>query len=109
MWLGPAPMTPYNFNHWEHWNHLWQYSDGDIINDSIHQIDLARWLTGQTYPKQVYSTGGRWAEDGMFKTPDTQVAVYDFEKMVMTFEMTLYTPYMILADQTLRDSDMFPH
>jgi hypothetical protein len=29
--------------------------------------------------------------------------------MVMTFEMTLYTPYMILADQELRDSDIFPH
>jgi hypothetical protein len=29
--------------------------------------------------------------------------------MVMTFEMTLYTPYMILADQALRDSDMFPY
>ena len=29
--------------------------------------------------------------------------------MVMTFEMTLYTPYMILADQELRDNDMFPH
>ena len=29
--------------------------------------------------------------------------------MVMTFEMTLHTPYMILADQVLRDSDMFPH
>lgn len=29
--------------------------------------------------------------------------------MLMTFEMTLYTPYMMLADQALRDGDMFPH
>ncbi len=109
MWLGPAAHVNYNFNHWEHWNHLWQYSGGDIINDSIHQIDLARWLTGKEYPDRVYSTGGRWAEEGICETPDTQVAIYDFDDMVMTFEMTLYTPYMMLADQELRDSDLFPH
>jgi len=109
MWNGPAPKTGYNYNIWEHWNHFWAYSGGDIINDSIHQLDLARWLTNKEYPRSVYSVGGRWAEEGVYETPDTQVAVYDFEDLVMTFEMTLYTPYMILADQQLRDSDMFPH
>lgn len=109
MWNGPAPEAAYNFNYWENWNHLWQYSGGDIINDSIHQIDLARWLTGKDYPKSVYSVGGRWAEDGIYETPDTQVATYEFDDMLMTFEMTLNTPYMILADQGLRDGDIFPH
>ena len=37
------------------------------------------------------------------------MAVYEFDELVMTFEMTLYTPYMILADQALRDGDIFPH
>jgi len=109
LWNGPASQRPYNFNYWEHWNHFWDYSGGDIINDSIHQIDLARWLTGRTYPISVYSTGGRWAEQGAFETPDTQVVTYEFDNMVMQFEMTLNTPYMILADQELRDSDIFPH
>lgn len=109
MWNGPAPEHAFNFNYWEHWNHFWRYSGGDIINDSIHQMDLARWLCGKTYPKSVYSVGGRWAEEGALETPDTQLAVYDFDDMVMTFEMTLYTPYMLLADQALRDGDIFPH
>ena len=109
MWNGPAPEARYNFNYWEHWNHFWRYSGGDSINDSIHQYDLARWLCGVDYPKSVYSVGGRWAEEGVFDTPDTQIATYEFDKLVMTFEMTLYTPYMMLADQALRDGDMFPH
>ena len=109
LWNGPAPEHPYNFNFWEHWNHFWQYSGGDIINDSIHQMDLARWMTGKTYPKSVYSIGGRWDQDGAFPTPDTQTVTYEFDDMVMLFEMTLYTPYMILADQELRDNDIFPH
>lgn len=109
LWNGPASERPYNFNYWEHWNHFWDYSGGDIINDSIHQLDLARWLTNKVYPKSVYSTGGRWAEEGAFETPDTQVVSYEFDDMVMVFEMTLNTPYMIVADQELRDGDIFPH
>jgi len=109
MWTGPAPVSKYNENHHHHWNHFWQFSGGDIINDGVHQIDLARWVTGKAYPKSVYSTGGRYAEEGVFESPDTQVAVFQFDDLVMTFELTLYTPYMIKSDQQLRDSDMFPH
>jgi hypothetical protein len=57
----------------------------------------------------VYSTGGRFAEPGVFESPDTQVAVYQFDDMVLTCELTLYTPYMIKSDQALRDSDMYPY
>ncbi|MEX0587034.1 MAG: Gfo/Idh/MocA family oxidoreductase, partial [Pirellulales bacterium] len=83
--------------------------NGDLGNQGIHQMDLARWVTGTTYPKSVYSTGGRFAEKGVFESPDTQVAVFQFDDMVLTFELTLYTPYMIKSDQALRDSDMYPY
>jgi predicted dehydrogenase len=109
MWTGPAPLTKYNENYHRRWNHFWRFSGGDIINDGVHQMDLARWVTGKTYPKSVYSTGGRFAEPGVFESPDTQVAVYQFDDMVLTCELTLYTPYMIKSDQALRDSDMYPY
>lgn len=109
MWTGPAPESPYNENYHRRWNHFWRFSGGDIINDGVHQMDLARWLVGKTYPKTVYSTGGRFDEEGVCETPDTQVAVFEFDNMVLNFEMTLYTPYMIKSDPELRDSDMFPY
>jgi len=109
MWNGPAPEHKYNATLHRFWNHLWRYSGGDIANDASHQIDLARWLIGVDYPKAVYSTGGRFAGEGAADTPDTQIAVYDFDKMVVTFELTLYTPYMLKSDPVLRESDMFPH
>jgi predicted dehydrogenase len=109
MWTGPAPECRYNENYHRSWNHFWRFSGGDIINDGVHQMDLARWLVGKTYPKSVYATGGRFAEKGAFESPDTQVAVFDFDDMLLTFELTLYTPYMIKSDQALRDSDMFPY
>ncbi|HID23340.1 MAG TPA: Gfo/Idh/MocA family oxidoreductase, partial [Planctomycetaceae bacterium] len=91
MWTGPAPLTPYNVNYHRKWNHFWRFSGGDIINDAVHQMDLARWLIGRDYPNTVYSVGGRWAQDGVFETPDTQVAVFEYDKLLLVFELTLYS------------------
>lgn len=109
MWNGPAPEHKYNQTFHRYWNHLWRYSGGDIANDASHQIDLARWLIGVDYPQTVYSVGGRFASEGAAETPDTQVAVYEFNKMVVTFELTLYTPYMPKIDGVIRQSDLFPY
>jgi predicted dehydrogenase len=109
MWTGPAPEAAYNPNFHHGWNHFWRFSGGDIINDGVHQMDLARWLVGKDYPQSVYSTGGRYAEKGVFESPDTQVAVFQFDDLVFTFELTLYTPYMIKSDPALRDSDDYPY
>jgi predicted dehydrogenase len=110
IWNGPAPQVRYNRNFHHNWHHFWRYSGGDIINDGIHQMDLARWVIGVDYPKAVYSTGGRWDKPGVAETPDTQVAVFDFDKMVMTFELTLYTPYMFKISPIIRQAmDKFPY
>jgi predicted dehydrogenase len=109
MWTGPAPESKYNRNYHGAWNHFWRFSGGDIINDGVHQMDLARWVVGKDYPTSVYSTGGRYAEEGAFDSPDTQISVFQFDDLVLTFDLTLYTPYMIKSDAVLRDSDMYPY
>ena len=109
MWTGPAPEHKYNQTLHRGWHHFWRFSGGDIANDAAHQIDLARWLCGVDYPQTVYSTGGRYASEGAFETPDTQMAVYQFPKLVMSFELTLYTPYMLKTDPVVRETDMFPY
>jgi len=109
IWTGPAPEHAYNENFHRQWHHFWRFSSGDIINDSIHQIDLARFVLGLKYPKYVYSTGQRF-EPGAAETPDTQIAVYNFDDMVVTFEMTLTTPYMLKIAPVIRmATDKFPY
>ena len=102
---GPAPAAKYNASLRNQWHHFWRYSGGDIVNDAIHQIDLARWLLGVDYPKSVYSTGGRFDQEGAAETPDTQMALFDFDKLVLSFELTLYTPYMLKISPIIRNSD----
>lgn len=108
IWNGPAPEHAYNPTFHHHWHHFWRFSGGDAVNDSIHQVDLARWLLGVEYPKSVYSVGGRFNSEGAAETPDTQTATFEFDDMVVNFELTLYTPYILKIDPGVRDNDMFP-
>ena len=109
MWNGPAPEHPYNEMLRRNWRQLWRYCGGDMTYDGIHQVDIARWLCGVQYPKTVHSSGIRYQRDGGAETPDTQITTLEFDDLTMTFEMTLFTPYMLKADSGIRDSDLFPH
>ena len=109
VWNGPAPEHRYNQSWHKCWHHQWRYSGGDIANDASHQIDLTRWLLGVDYPKTVYSTGGRFAHPAAAQTPDTQVALYDFDKLLVSFELTLFGGYILKTDGGVRDNDMFPY
>ncbi|MCA9230566.1 MAG: Gfo/Idh/MocA family oxidoreductase [Planctomycetales bacterium] len=109
MWNGPAPEHAYNSSMHSCWHHQWRYSGGDIANDASHQIDLARWLLGVDYPKSVYSTGGRFDVQSAAESPDTQIALYDYDKLLVSFELTLFAPYILKTDSVVRDNDMFPY
>ncbi len=110
IWNGPAPAAKYNPTLHRGWHHLWRYSGGDIANDASHQIDLARWLMGVEHPRTVYSVGGRFNSPGAAESPDTQIAVYEFENLVITFELTLYTPYMLKISPQVRESlEQYPY
>ncbi len=109
LWSGPAPLHDYRPTYFSGWHHFWDYSSGDIINDAIHQIDLGRWLIGKEFPKSAYSVGGRFNTSGACETPDTQMSTFEFDDMILTVELTLYTPYMLKTDPIVRQNDMFPY
>ncbi len=90
LWLGPAPVRPFSQNrfHYQwHWN--WAYGNGDIGNQGVHQMDLARWGLGVGLPKKVQSMGGHYMFDDDQETPNTQVATFEFPeaKKLLVFEV----------------------
>ncbi len=108
-WLGPAAARPFNENHFHYaWHWFWDYSGGDIINDGVHQIDMARWVIDRAHPKSVYSTGGIHFFKDDQETPDTQVVAWDYDGLTMAFEQTLWTPYQQKTPFNLRDRDELP-
>ena len=61
LWLGPAKEQPYHRNlvHYR-WHWFWEFGNGDIGNQGVHEMDKARWaIPGGTLPHSVISLGGR--------------------------------------------------
>lgn len=92
LWLGPAPQRAFNPNrfHYEwHWN--WDYGTGEIGNNGIHALDVARWVLGLDAPKTISSGGGKLFYDDDRQTPDTQIAVFDFPGTTMIWEHRIWS------------------
>ncbi|MDP2896478.1 MAG: Gfo/Idh/MocA family oxidoreductase [bacterium] len=91
LWLGPAPLQPYHANlvHYN-WHWFWDFGNGDIGNQGVHEMDKARWATGKTLPRSVVSLGGRWVEGPGFRdqgeTPNQLVSIYDYGDSLILFE-----------------------
>ena len=94
LWLGPAPKRPFNPNRFHYnWHWFWDYGTGDIGNDGIHQIDIARWGLGVKMPGAVTCSGGQLFYNDDHQTPDTQIATFEYEDVYLVYEMRLWTPY----------------
>ncbi len=94
LWLGPAPLRPFSANRWHYnWHWHWDYGCGDLGNDGIHQVDIARWGLGMAWPKAVAGTGGQLFYNDDHETPDTQVLIYEYDHCYLMYEMRLWTNY----------------
>ena len=87
--LGPAPMRPYNELRFRYnWHWFWDTGNGDIGNQGIHEMDIARWGLGKPgLPKGVVSTGGKMVFDDDQETPNTQIATFDYGDAELMFEV----------------------
>jgi predicted dehydrogenase len=89
LWLGPAAQQPYHGNlvHYN-WHWFWDFGNGDIGNQGVHEIDVARWaIKGATLPTKVWSLGGRFAYDDQGQAPNTLMAVYEYGDVLLVFEV----------------------
>jgi len=96
IWQGPAPERPYNDNRYTYgWRWLWDYGTGDMGNDGVHDLDIARWGLGVDHPERVVCTGGKLQfTDDIQETPDTQVVTFTFpENRMLVYEQRLWSPY----------------
>lgn len=79
LWLGPAPLRPYNRNRsLYHFRWFWDYSGGQITNLGSHEIDVIHWAMSVRGPLAVTSSGGRFALQDNGETPDTQDALFEY-------------------------------
>ncbi|MCC6341621.1 MAG: Gfo/Idh/MocA family oxidoreductase [Bryobacterales bacterium] len=92
LWLGPAPRHEFTQNRFHYnWHWFWDYGNGDLGNQGIHEVDIARWGLGVSYPTKVSAIGGHFMFDDDQETPNTITATYEFDvngkKKMMVFEV----------------------
>ena len=80
LWTGPAPMKPFTRNRFHYnWHWLWDTGNGDLGNQSIHQLDVARWGLGLKFPNKISAIGGHFMFDDDQETPNTLTCSFEFE------------------------------
>ena len=89
IWCGPAPKEPLRRKNLHYdWHWVWPTGCGDLGNQGIHQMDLARWALGKAHlsPK-ILSVGGRvgYVDDGT--TPNTMFVAHDYGDSMLIFEV----------------------
>ena len=100
LWQGPAQEQPFYVKAlnsgaakkqpgmWVHydWHYNWEYGNGEIGNQGVHQMDIACWGHNRGLPVRVHSAGGRFGmnDDGM--TPNTQATTFSYaDGTILTF------------------------
>ena len=102
LWLGPAPERKYQANLLPGvWRWFYDFGAGDIGNDGVHDIDVARWGLGvTTAPSTAAALGSKFffVDDQQF--PDTQYCVFEWpgdgkpgSKRQLIFEQRDWSPY----------------
>jgi hypothetical protein len=97
LWQGPSTDHPYLINadrkkpglyvHYD-WHYFWEYGNGEIGNQGVHQMDEAVWGHNRGLPVKVYSSGGRFGLDDDGQTPNTQATTFTYaDGSILTFQV----------------------
>jgi predicted dehydrogenase len=72
LWLGPAPEHEFTQNRFHYnWHYMWDYGNGDLGNQGVHQMDIVRWGLGVGLPSRVSAMGGMFLFDDDKEVPNT--------------------------------------
>src|SRR5580704_9855251 len=89
LFLGPAPMRPFNekrFAYYWHW--FWDTGNGDIGNQGVHETGIARWALGDPlWPKTAMAFGGKFGIDDDTETPNTLTAGFSYGDQQLVVEV----------------------
>jgi predicted dehydrogenase len=93
LWQGPVPRRPFKDNvvHYN-WHWLWHWGNGELGNNGVHALDLARWGLGVDYPTGVTAGGGRYRWEDDQETPDTMMVSLEFGDRLITWEGLSWSP-----------------
>jgi len=90
LWQGPARARPFS-RRWVHynWHWQWEYGNGEIGNQGIHQLDMAQWGLGVELPRQVSAMGGKFTWEDDKETPEILSALCGYPEQGKMIEIAV--------------------
>ena len=94
LWQGPAPEQAFipNRVHYN-WHWFWHWGTGELGNNGIHAIDVARWGLGVEAPLRITSGGGKYVFEDDQEVPDTQNVTWEFDNCAITWEHRMWSKH----------------
>lgn len=93
LWQGPAPDRPFIPNRFHYnWHWFWNWGTGELGNNGIHGLDVARWGLGEDAPVRVGSGGGIYLFQGI-EVPDTQIVTWEFPETSLVWEHRMWSQH----------------
>ncbi len=89
LWCGPSPLEPLTREklHYD-WHWQWAQGNGDLGNQGIHQMDIARWGLGvNAISDAVFSYGGRFGYEDAGEVANTQIVEHTYGDKKLIFEV----------------------
>lgn len=106
MWVGPAPMRPFQKNCCHYTWHWWyDFGTGDAGNDGVHELDIATWGLGvETHPNSAVGHASKIFFDDDQQFPDTQYVTFEYapsrssgtpatRPKLLIYEHRIWSPY----------------
>ena len=94
LWQGPAPERPFYPNRVHYnWHWFWDYGTGELGNNGIHGVDIARWGLDVDDPVRVTSGGGKFLFDDDQEVPDTQLVTWEFPGCALAWEHRMWSAH----------------
>jgi predicted dehydrogenase len=91
MWLGPAPLRPFNMNRFHgSWRHYWDYGGGLMSDWGVHLLDMGLWAKDLVEaPSEVLTYAANSStENKVRETFDTMTVSYPKKDYVINWDMT---------------------
>lgn len=89
LWCGPAAKVPITRSrlHYD-WHWVWNTGNGDLGNQGIHEMDVARWFLGEMeLAPETFAVGGRFGYEDDGETPNTMVIYHNYARAPLLFEL----------------------
>ncbi len=90
LWLGPARYRPFSRNHVHYnWHWTWEFGNGDVGNQGIHETDLCMWGLDVGLPNVITAMGGKFTFNDAKETPEVLTTLYHYpeQKKLIQFEV----------------------